>query len=392
MNNVHVNTVYSTVIVIGAGLGGLTLAQGLRRAGVDVRVYEQDRGAHARFQGYRIGLRGPGRRALASCLPERLHPLLDATTGDISGPGLVVDDQLRELGRGPGFDEETRVVDRHVLRHLLLAGLGDRVHFGRRLARYEEDGDSVRAVFEHGGTAAGEVLVGADGGGSAVRRQLLPGVRLVESDLCGALGRTTLTERFAHLVPGAGTMVKGRGTTLMLGRMPFPRPPAEAAAELAPDVALPAAESYLRWVLLVPSDHPAARPGSAARPGAERPDARRVVLELIDGWHPDLVELIRAGDADNSIVGRAMVMERPVEPWPQGRVTLLGDAAHLMLATGGSGANTALADAELLRRILVEVAAGRRSTAAALDEYQADLLGRGNAAVRESKEALRQFV
>jgi 2-polyprenyl-6-methoxyphenol hydroxylase-like FAD-dependent oxidoreductase len=376
------------VLVIGAGLGGLTLAHGLVRAGVDVRVYERDRGMHARFQGYRIGLQPAGREALLACLPERLRPLLEAVCGDLAGPGLVLDPQLNELQRGPGFDPDAVVVDRHVLRHLLLADLGGRVEFGRRLDGFEERPDgTVRATFAGGADAVGDVLVGADGGGSTVRARLLPDVRLVESDLCGALGRTVLTDRFAALVPGASTMVRGDGATLMLGPMRFRRPPAEAAAELAPDVRLPATPSYVRWVTLVPPDHPLGRPGAAAGR-----DARAVVLELIAGWHPDLVELVRAGDPDNNIVGRASLTDRPLEPWAARRVTLLGDAAHLTLASGGSGANNAFRDAELLCRLLVQADRGELEVTAALRAYRAEMLARGNAAVEHSREALGRFL
>jgi 2-polyprenyl-6-methoxyphenol hydroxylase-like FAD-dependent oxidoreductase len=375
------------VLIIGAGLGGLTLAHGLARAGIDFRVYEQERGVHARFQGHRIGLRTEGREALLACLPERLHGLSDAVCGDLTGPGLVLDSQLNELHRGPGFEPDAIVVDRHVLRHLLLTGLTDQVEFGRRLSGVAEQPDgTVRATFADGSEAAGDVLVGADGGSSAVRARLLPHIRLVESDLCGALGRTMLTDRFAALVPGASTMVKGPGATLVLGPMRFRRPPVEAAAELAPDVRLPATSSYLRWVMLVPPDHPIGRPGAAAR------DAREVVLDLIAGWHPDLVDLIAAGDPDNNVAGRSMVTDRPLEPWAARRMTLLGDAAHLTLASGGNGANNALRDAELLCRHLVQADRGGLDVVAALEAYQDEMLARGNAAVEHSKEALGRFI
>jgi len=391
MEGLHMTTTargaLGRVLVIGAGLGGLTLAHGLARAGIDFRVYEQERGVHSRFQGYRIGLRTEGREALLACLPERLHALLDAVCGDLTGPGLVLDSQLNELQRGPGFEPDAIVVDRHVLRHLLLTGLIDHVEFGRRLSGAAELPDgTLRATFTDGSEAAGDVLVGADGGNSALRAWLLPHIRLVESDLCGALGRTTLTDRFAPLVPGASTMVKGPGSTLMLGPMRFRRPPVEAAAELAPDVRLPATSSYLRWVMLVPPDHPMSRPGAAAQ------DAREVVLDLIAGWHTDLVDLIRAADPGNSAVGRAMVTDRPLEPWTAGRMTLLGDAAHLTLASGGNGANTAFRDAELLCRRLVQADRGELEVGAALEAYQREMLARGNAAVEHSKEALGRFL
>ncbi|MEU1390649.1 MULTISPECIES: NAD(P)/FAD-dependent oxidoreductase [unclassified Nonomuraea] len=372
------------VLVIGAGLGGLTLAHALVRAGLDVGVYEADDGTGERAQGYRIGLAPPAMEALRAALPQRLYELAEATSGSLTGPGLLFDERLTLLSGDLPGPEESRAFDRQVLRQILLGDLDDRVAFGKRLTRFVEGADgTVTALFADGTQATGNVLVGADGGNSAVRRQLVPEVKLIDADLCGAMGRTPATDRFLKLVPGRGTMVKGPGITLMLGRMQFDREPCEAAAELVPGLPMPFRESYVRWVLLVPPEHPA-----AAAPGRE--DARELVLELIDGWHPDLRDLVRS--ADMSGAGRSRIHDRPMPPWPVGRVTLLGDAAHLTLASGGNGANTAMQDAVRLSARLTEADQGRWDLISALRDYQHDLLERGNAAVEVGKQALRRFV
>ncbi|MEU5863732.1 NAD(P)/FAD-dependent oxidoreductase [Nonomuraea sp. NPDC047529] len=372
------------VLVIGAGLGGLTLAHALMRAGLDVNVYEADDGTGERAQGYRIGLAPPALAALRAVLPPRLYQLAEATSGGLTGPGLLFDHRLTLLGSDLPGPEEARAFDRQVLRQVLLGDLDGRVAFGKRLKDHTEETDgTVTAHFSDGTRATGDVLVGADGGNSAVRRRLVPEVRLIDADLCGAMGRTPATDRFLELVPGRGTMVKGPGITLMLGRMQFDREPGEAAAELVPDLPMPRRESYVRWVLLLPPDHPA-----TATP--DRGDARDLVLELIEDWHPDLRDLVRG--ADLSGAGRSKVHDRPMPSWPVGRVTLLGDAAHLTLASGGNGANTALLDAVRLSARLTEVDQGRRELIPALTEYQRDLLERGNAAVEAGKRAAHRFV
>ncbi|GLY37786.1 monooxygenase [Amycolatopsis sp. NBRC 101858] len=367
------------ILVIGAGLGGLTLAHALVRAGLDVRVFEADDGTGERTQGYRIGLAPPAMDALRASLPPRLHDLAEATSGSLTGPGLLFDAQLTLLGSDLPGPEESRAFDRQVLRQILLGDLGDRVTFTKRLKSFDEDEHTVTAFFTDGTKATGDVLVGADGGNSAVRRKLVPEVQLVDADLCGAMGRTPAADRFRRLVPGRGTMVKGPDSTLMLGRMDFDREPSDAAAELAPGLPLPHRESYVRWVLLVPPDHPAAT-------GPPRDDARELVLELIDGWHPDLRALVES--ADMSGVGRSKVFDRPMPPWPVSRVTLLGDAAHQTLASGGNGAATAMQDAVRLSALLAEAGDLHQ----ALEAYQHDLLERGNAAVEVGKQALRRFV
>lgn len=369
------------VLVIGGGLGGLALAGGLAARGVDVQVHEKDEAVEARFQGYRIGLGDEAWEALRTCLPAASYALAESTSGVLTGPGLLLDDQLTVLARDDagefGPPPGSRVVDRHVLRHVLLDGLGDRVRFGARFRRFEERPDGrVRVVFADGTEDTGDVVVGADGSHSAVRGQLRPEVRLVPADLTGALGRTPLTERFRPLVPGRGTMIKGPGVTLMLGRMEFATPPADASPRL------PATASYIRWVLLVPPEHPAARADAAPR------DAREVVLELVRDWHPEVLELIRQADAHQSAIGRAALLDRPITAWDASRVTLLGDAAHLTVASGGNGANTALRDAAGL----VERLTAGTDVVEALRGYREAMLRYGNAAVEHAREKQREFV
>jgi 2-polyprenyl-6-methoxyphenol hydroxylase-like FAD-dependent oxidoreductase len=353
------------VVVIGAGLGGLCLAQGLTQAGVDVRVYERDSAVEARFQGYRIGLGGPGWAALKECLPSRLHALLDATSGELKGPGRLLDPQLNVLG----LDEdeplnqslEATVVDRHVLRHVLLAGLD--VRFGSHFTGYAELSDgTVRATFADGAEVDCDVLVGADGIGSAVRGQLIGPADRQRTGVRGVIGRTPLVGRFADLVPGRGTVVTDGDLRLFLGKMPFRRPPREAAADLAPDVRLPDVESYLRWVMLL-------------SPTAEG-------WTLPTGWHPLLHDLVASADLDNTAVGELEYVP-PADPWPTCRVTLLGDAVHPMLPSGGMGGNFALRDALSLRDTLL----GDGDLAA----YEAEMLELSTPSVLESRKVLDYF-
>ncbi|MDH6124136.1 NAD(P)/FAD-dependent oxidoreductase [Kitasatospora sp. GP82] len=371
------------VLVIGAGVGGLCLAQGLLKAGIDVRIYEREPGVDSRYQGFRIGLGGAGLDALRACLPQRLHALLEASTGEIAGERVMVDQQLKVIGR-LGAMYGGMATDRHVLRHLLLAGLKERIEFGKRLVEYVEQADgTVTAVFADGSTATGDLLVGADGVGSPVRRQLLPHAEVVALDGRAVLGRTPLTDRFARLVPGFGTIVRGSEVSVLLGRMEFRRPPHLAAAELAPDVELPAAGSYVRWVMFLPE-------GTGELPDDGWAQTRELLLKLVDGWHPDLVELIRQSDVVNSSTLTARYA-KPVPHWGSRRVTLLGDAIHVMPPSGGKGANTAFRDAALLCRRLTEVERGEAELLTAVERYEREMLDHGFAAVAESLEKLPAF-
>ncbi|HVV25107.1 MAG TPA: FAD-dependent monooxygenase, partial [Pseudonocardiaceae bacterium] len=172
-----------------------------------------------------------------------------------------------------------------------------------------------------------------------------------------------LTERFADLVPGWSTMVFSGDLRLFLGKMPFTRPPREAAAELAPDVHLPDTPSYLRWVMLMPSGH-----------DADLTD----LLHVMRDWHPDLRALIEEADGENSGVGELKIGPR-VDPWPTRAVTLLGDAAHPM-PPGGLGANLAFRDARLLSDTLGAVRDGTIELLPALADFEREMCEYGRAA------------
>ncbi|CDR02759.1 oxidoreductase [Streptomyces iranensis] len=364
--------------MIGAGLGGLCLAQGLRGAGIEADVYERDPAITARFQGYRLVLSPVGFEALRGCLPLRWHPLLDAIVGDAYAGQLILDPQLNQIGElGPG--RTGIVIDRQVLRHLLLTGLT--VRTGAALTGYDVlDDGKAEARFAHGAPTTADLLVGADGVGSAVRAVLSPQTTATDTGTRFVIGRTPLTERFAALEPAFGSKIAGDEVSLMLGAMRFRTPPKQAAEELAPEVTLPDIRDYVRWAMLLPPN------GSLGAPTAQE-----AVLSRMEGWHPDLRALIEQADPDNSTLLPIRVVE-PRERWTPGPVTLLGDAIHATSPTGGNGANTALRDADLLRRCLIEAVERRQDLLGAVGDYERQMFEYGGEAVRHSLAALPAFV
>jgi 2-polyprenyl-6-methoxyphenol hydroxylase-like FAD-dependent oxidoreductase len=168
------------VAVAGAGIGGLSLAQGLRQAGVDVTVYERDQTLDARGPGYRLHLdAGP---ALRACLPPDLYELCVATSGRPGTAMTVLTERLRPLRRteiGPPADPLdpatlSTSVNRQTFREILAARLGGALEFGRAAAGFEQDAGGVTVCFRDGSRAAADILVAADGTGSPIRRRYLP--------------------------------------------------------------------------------------------------------------------------------------------------------------------------------------------------------------------------
>ena len=172
------------VLVVGGGIGGLALAQGLRKHHVDVAVYERDTHRNERVDRYRLAINPAGSRSLRACLPDqRWQEFLDTAGRPGGGFGFLRPD-LRELvvvedaimyPDAPDPAERAYPVDRHTLRGILLDGLDDAVHYGKAFQRYELAPDGrPSACFADGTCATGDVLVGADGINSRVCAQYLP--------------------------------------------------------------------------------------------------------------------------------------------------------------------------------------------------------------------------
>lgn len=338
------------VLIAGAGVGGLALAQGLRGAGIDVSVFEADPSPDSRRQGYRLHIDADGGEALRRCLPDPLYRLYLATSNRTTASPRIsgMDHRMQEVFARDVGGSEHSAVNRLTLRQILLTGLADIVHFGRRACGADVDDGGVTLRFTDGGTARGDVLVAADGVSSFLR----PGAHVVvDTGLRVVYGRTTLTPERMDWLPErffAGfTAVMGPSSSMAAGAMRQRRPVTEAVAEFAPGAHIDPFADYLMWAMVAPGP----RDGPA--------------LDLADGWHPVLRRLITEADpADCFPIAIHTCLRVP--DLPTGRATLLGDAIHPMTPAAGSGANTALRDAALLTDLL---AAGRADPVPALTTY-----------------------
>jgi 2-polyprenyl-6-methoxyphenol hydroxylase-like FAD-dependent oxidoreductase len=372
------------VAVIGAGIGGLALAQGLMRAGIGVTVYERDHSLDARGQGYRIHLHAAA--ALEACLPPDLYELCAATAGKPSTQVTVMTGGLRILRRtevNPAGVSTS--VNRQTLREILAARLADVIKFGQTCTGFSQDAHGVRVRFADGALADADVLVAADGAGSAVRRQYLPQLAVVGTGSLCVYGRTPLTSQTRPLVPGpiwnGFTAIVGGRAGMATGVLDFREAPDEAARRLAPDVRLSAVPPYLMWALTARAG---AFPAGADRLGAAGLHA--VARHAVRRWHPDIRRLVELASAEETTLV-PIWSAVPVGPWPSTRVTLLGDAVHAMSPSRGSGANTALRDAALLAAELAAAARGEKDAVTAISDYEREMIAYGFAAVRASRDA-----
>jgi 5-methylphenazine-1-carboxylate 1-monooxygenase len=357
--------VWMRVIVIGAGLGGLTLAHGLRRAGIDVVVYERDEPS-GRRQGVSLHVDDRGRSAMRACLPPAHLAMVEATMGGPREQTLVVsevDGELAVVGTADGA-RPGRQTHRPLLRAVLLSGLESVVRFGARFTRFEKlPGGPVLARFADGTTDTADVLVGADGIGSVVRRRYLPRVRVVDTGKRMLMGATPLRAvaetGLPELIGHSATSVRGRGsspTLAALGILRFSQAPALARDRWLPDLRSPAvdeAEDYVMWAL--PDTRQPA--GSAGW---------RRATELAGDLHPTVRQVVALAWPEVTVALRIGLIP-PVPPWPPSQVTVIGDSIHL---APGFGGNLAMRDAHRLRDALVLADRGEQDLLAAIGTYE----------------------
>ena len=393
-------------MVIGGGIGGLCLAQGLKKAGIKVDVYERDRTPSSRLQGYRIHIDPDGSTALHDCLPKDLWELFTSTCGDFAGGFTILDEKLEELikFRQPEAPHDLvarhRQVSRITLRQILLAGLGDAAHFDRRFERYERRDDGrITAFFDDGSTAEGDVLVAADGVNSRVRQQYLPGNDPFDTGAVGLGGKIPLTDGVMAMIPPA--LLDGPASILP----PVPANLFMAAWKRSPqaeerlrgldgsqDGDSPAqGESYVILALGARREFFGLDANSDSAMDAMTPEEMRGLLRSrMTAWHPNLRKL--AEMTSNDLGFLRIRSSRPIEAWMPSNITLLGDAIHSMTPYRGIGANVALRDAALLCSKLTEASNSDAAVAKKIGEYEAEMRVYGFEAVAESLKALEQGI
>jgi 2-polyprenyl-6-methoxyphenol hydroxylase-like FAD-dependent oxidoreductase len=344
------------VLIVGGGLSGLALAQGLLKDGHRVDLYERD-ADQSRKIGYYLHMNADGGEALRRCLPADLFELYQQTSRKSYNrlESIVFDDQLHELSSMPhlGPPNDGPVphtgVDRRTLRGILMARLGDSFHPGLSAAGYEEDADGVTLTLSDGTTVRGDVLVGADGIRSRVRTQRLPQVSVIEAgvDGLGIYGRTPLTDALreelpAELYEGVIIAADRHGSRMLVAVFQPRQEVSTAPASIAADVTLAPTPDFVMVSCSVPEGTPI--PTHSQWTDETPARLRDKMLEATDGWHPALRALVRGLDLASLFVIPFGRLE-PEPAWTPSLVTLIGDAAHAMLPTLGMGANLAMRDA-----------------------------------------------
>lgn len=355
-------TTHTPIAIIGAGLGGLVLARVLHQHGIAATVYEAEPSATARAQGGMLDIHEHnGQRALqAAGLLAEFRALIHAggeATRVVDPEGAVLLDQPDD---GTGGRPE---VPRGELRRMLLGALPPgAVRWGHRLAQAGAlGGGRHRLVFANGEVVETGLLVGADGAWSRVRPLL--------SGAVPAYAGTSFVETWLHDCDTrhpASAQAVGAGALFALA------PGRGIVAHREPHGVLHTYVQLTRplaWFEAIDLADPAA--------------ARARVAQEFAGWAAPLTALVT--DGDTAPVLRALHTLPVDHRWPRvPGVTLLGDAAHLMVPSG-EGANLAMLDGAELAQAIV---AHPGDVEAALTAYEQALFPRSAAEAREAQALL----
>lgn len=383
------------VLIIGAGTGGLALAHLLKQAGVCIAVYERDLAPNADTGGYRVGISPAGSRALKACIPSELYDLYVATCSRSPRYFNMLTEQLGEVlsfdidDAGPNALDGEKNVIRKTLRRVLLRGLEDDVFFGKAFEGYSSNADgSVTACFQDGSLATGDVLVGADGTSSTVRKQRLPEARLEDTGIVSLGGKIPMTAETKALLSdkmfkGMSLIMAPMGFGAIVHSLEFANiRTGSGFAARWPDFVEALDEDSIGWGVW------GARQNFPRDPtGLSGAQLQELGLEITRDWHPHLRALIRMTEP-STIHDIKMRTSVPLTPWTSSNVTLLGDAVHTMTPGRGAGANTALRDAALLGRMLVEADQGQKPLLEAIHAYEVEMLRYSAEAVQESKKQM----
>ena len=321
------------IAIVGAGIGGLTLALALREHGIDVQLYEQT--DELREVGAAVAL-----SANATRFYERmgLRAAFDAVCAEI--PALIYRDgrsgDVIGQHRGePSYRQQFGCsywgVHRADLQAVLSQAVGlERINLSHRLTDLVQHPDRVSLSFANGRHIDADLVIGADGARSITRRWMLGYDDALYSGCSG----------FRGVVPA--------------GRMDLLPDPEAIQFWVGPQGHLlhyPIGDKGDQNFLLVerhPSPWPSRDWVTSATEGEQ--------LRLFKDWHPAVVQMITAVP----ISQRWGLFHRPpLGRWSKGRVTLIGDAAHALVPHHGQGANQSIEDAVVLAAQLAKAGPGR---------------------------------
>jgi salicylate hydroxylase len=318
------------ILVLGAGLGGLSAASCFMKAGYDVEIYEQAPALAEVGAGIQISANsmhvlnelGLGPEIARVGVQPKAYVFKLHDTGEVISQFSLAEEHLRL--NGAPYTQLHRADFHNLLADKAKNFKRNVVHLNKRATGYEEDAKGVTVRFADGTLARGDLLVGADGLKSVVRTQMAGADHPVYTG--DAAWRLTIP---AERLPNP---FMDQIMSVWMG------PGAHAVCYYLRGGEL------LNFVGLVETDEVSEESWTAKFPWEK-------LKADFAGWHRDLQTVIDAAEHDQCF--RWSLFRRPVLPnWSTKRVTMLGDAVHATLPYLAQGAAMAVEDGAVLTRAL----------------------------------------
>ncbi|HEX5145546.1 MAG TPA: FAD-dependent monooxygenase [Conexibacter sp.] len=345
------------VVIVGAGIGGLATGLALRQAGYEVDVYEN--APAIRPIGFGLCMWPNGAKALNAlglgAAIERVSPKLDAVEFRADDGELLSHVAMDPLEEAVG--QRPYPIARADLLAALLAAFGDEhVHLSADGVRVEQDADGATAHFADGRSARGDLVVGADGIRSTVRRHVV-GHDGVFNYLSAA---------WETVVPADPEISPSDTFTFWVGE--------NRRAALMP---IAGERAYCFFDFPPPPDH-----------GEDGVAPLAFLAEQYGDWCEPVRQLLGRVDPDKTMPVRYHDLDA-LDTYVNGRVVLIGDAAHATTPTLGQGAAQATEDGLVLAHFLRTT---NRSLDDALARYDAERMRRTQAIVLGARAQTQKIV
>lgn len=389
------------VLIVGGGLAGLALANGLKNKGISCEVYERDVDPDSRTQGWSLSMH-MALQTLYDCIPKHRFEYFGREVGvnhEKNEGGMTFTNfngltgEIESSLTAPPY--KAYRVNRKRFRKWLLQDVQDLVHWNKKVSHYEEHADGVKVFFADGTHAEGDLLVATDGSMSTVARQLLgeekfQSMTRIHNVRGYGCSRWISEEEWNALAP------EGTISGIIHGRMPadvpddgFSKPALIFYSLNKVDRSRGNTPYDVLWFLSRYTENP-----SPPTPdGSNNAEIMKILKSCATNAFPGVTahqQFVVNTPDDTPLVGITIRERVPVYDAYMAntqRVVLAGDAAHPMSMFRGEGGNHAILDVGVLVNEINNVVSNSKPLKEAISDYYKEIIPRTEQAVEASSKA-----